>query len=195
VSSSRNTVIRSMHDVGAAAWFGGALAGAVALNGAAGDIADPRDRARIAADGWARWAPVAATAIGAHVVGGAGLVLANRGRVANQRGTTVNTAAKTAVTLAAVATTAYSGMLGARLARTGAAEPVESGAVPGADTTDDVAGLQQRLRVLQWAIPALTGVIVVLGAQQGEQQRPAEIVKGMAAKAAGRARRGVLRSA
>jgi hypothetical protein len=26
--------------------------------------------------------------------------------------------------------------------------------------------------VLQWAIPALTAVLVVLAAQQGEQQRP-----------------------
>lgn len=42
MSSTRSTVIRSMHDLGAAAWFGGALMGAVALNGATGDIADPR---------------------------------------------------------------------------------------------------------------------------------------------------------
>ncbi|MDT5205049.1 MAG: hypothetical protein QOD34_1685, partial [Mycobacterium sp.] len=33
--STRNTVIRSLHDLGAAAWFGGSLMGAVGLNGAA----------------------------------------------------------------------------------------------------------------------------------------------------------------
>jgi hypothetical protein len=29
-------------------------------------------------------------------------------------------------------------------------------------------------RILQWVIPALTGGILILGAQQGEQQRPSE---------------------
>jgi hypothetical protein len=38
VNSSRNTVVRSMHDVGAAGWFGGSLMGAVALNGASKDV-------------------------------------------------------------------------------------------------------------------------------------------------------------
>jgi hypothetical protein len=57
VDSSRNTVIRSMHDVGAAGWFGGSLRGAIGLNGASKDVSDPAERAKIAADGWARWAP------------------------------------------------------------------------------------------------------------------------------------------
>lgn len=188
-NGNTNTLVRSMHDVGAAAWFGGALAGAVALNGASNDIADPRERARIAADGWARWAPVAATAIGAHVIGGAGLLLANRGRVAGQSGATANTVIKTAVTVAAMATTAYSGLLGAQLAGNRSDEPVEGGTIPSEQTPDDTAQLQQRLRVLQWAIPAMTAALIVLGAQQGEQQKPAEIARGMAAKAASRARR------
>ena len=33
---ARNTLSRSLHDVGLAAWFGGTLANAVALNPAAG---------------------------------------------------------------------------------------------------------------------------------------------------------------
>ena len=31
--SSRTTIARSLHDVGAAAWFGGSLMGAVGVNG------------------------------------------------------------------------------------------------------------------------------------------------------------------
>ena len=65
VNNTRNTVVRSLHDVGAAGWFGGSLMGAVALNGASKDIADPAERSKIAAAGWARWAPFAAAAIGA----------------------------------------------------------------------------------------------------------------------------------
>ena len=188
MSSNRNTVIRSLHDLGAAAWFGGSLMGAVGLNGASQDISDPTERAKVAAAGWARWAPVAAGAIGAHLIGGAGLVLANRGRVVAQSGTTANTIVKTVLTAAAMATTAYSGVLGTKIAAAGDSVPAEGGTKPSAGTPKDIANTQQQLRILQWATPALTAVIVILGAQQGEQQRPAELLQGLGRKAAKRAR-------
>ncbi|GLY17912.1 hypothetical protein LWF15_29590 [Kineosporia rhizophila] len=180
--SSRNTLIRSMHDLGAAAWLGGSLMGAVALNGAASDVENPDERVRIAADGWARWSPVSAAAIGAHLIGGAGLILANRDRVMNQSGVTSNTVIKSLVTVAAAATTAYSGFLGAKLAASGGTH-AEGATEPAADTPDELASAQSRLRALQWAIPVLTAVIVVMGAQQGEQQRPGEILDGRRKKA------------
>jgi hypothetical protein len=170
-------VIRSMHDIGAAGWFGGGLMGAIALNGASKDISDPAERARIAASGWARWAPFSAAAIGAHLIGGAGLLLAHRGRVRNQPGVATNTAVKTVLTAVALGTTAYSGLLGAKLAKA-ARVPAEGGTVPGESTPDDVAATQQQLRVLQWVTPVLTGALVVLGAQQGEQQRPGQQIRG-----------------
>jgi hypothetical protein len=179
--SDRHTLIRTMHDLGLAAWFGGSLMGAVGVNGATNDITDPRDRARIAADGWARWAPVNAAAIGAHLVGGAGLLLANRKRVAAQQGVGANTVAKTVLTGAAVAATAYSGLLGAKVAKAGQV-PAESGTKPSVLTPDDVASAQQKLRVLQWSIPVLTGTLEVLAAQQGEQQRGDQVLNGVAAK-------------
>ncbi len=172
MSSNRNTIVRSLHDVGAAGWFGGSLMGAVALNGASKDISDPAERSKIASSGWARWAPFSAVAIGAHLLGGAGLLLAHRDRVRTQAGVGANTAVKTALTLAALGTTAYSGLLGARLAK--ADVKTEGGTVPGEETPDDVARTQQQLRILQWATPVLTGALVVLGAQQGEQQRPSQ---------------------
>jgi len=174
--NSRNTVIRSLHDVGAAGWFGGSLMGAIALNGASKDISDPAERATIAADGWARWAPFAAAAIGAHLLGGGGLLLAHRDRVGRQPGVGANTAVKTALTAAALGTTAYSGLLGAKLGRA-ADVKTEGGTVPADSTPDDVARTQQRLRILQWITPVLTGALVVLGAQQGEQQRPGQRIR------------------
>src|SRR5438477_11936554 len=39
--SERNTVLRSMRDIGLAAWFGGSLMGAVGLNGAAAQGPQP----------------------------------------------------------------------------------------------------------------------------------------------------------
>jgi transaldolase len=50
---------------------------------------------------------------------------------------------------------------------------LHGGTVPGEDTPDDVARIQRRLRILQRATPVLTGVLVMLGAQQSEQERPA----------------------
>lgn len=177
MSSNRNTLVRSMHDLGAAGWFGGSLMGAVALNGASKDISNPFERAKIAADGWARWAPFSAAAIAAHVIGGAALVLSNRDRVRSQSGAGANTALKTALTAAAVGTTAYSGVLGAKLGKAGNVH-TEGGTAPSDATPDEVSGIQQRLRILQWATPIFTSALVVLGAQQGEQQRPSEQARG-----------------
>lgn len=180
--SKRNTVIRSLHDLGAAVWLGGALMGAVGLNGAAADIPDSRQRARIAADGWARWSPVNAGAIAAHLIGGLGLVVANRGRVRDQSGVTANTTIKTIVTAVAVATTAYSGLLGSQIAKAGAAS-ADGATEPDAGTPAAVATAQNRLRIMQWATPILTAAIVAMGAQQGEQQRGSQILTGLTKKA------------
>jgi hypothetical protein len=184
--SSRNTFVRSLHDLGAAAWFGGSLMGAVGVNGAADSVRDPRDRAKVAAVGWAKWAPVSAVAIGAHLIGGAGILYANRGRAKNQAGVTSNTAAKIVLTGAALGATVLSGVLGAKTAQADG-HYVEGATDPSASTPDDVAAAQQKLRYLQWALPALTGAVLVLGAQQGEQQRPGQILSGLGGTLARRA--------
>jgi len=72
---TRNTLVRSLHDVGLAAWFGGTLANAVALNAASAQPRSARDTAHVANTGWDRWTPVNAAAIGAHLVGGTGPLL------------------------------------------------------------------------------------------------------------------------
>jgi hypothetical protein len=174
MTSNRNTVIRAMHDLGGAAWFGGSLMGAIGVNGGSKDVKDPAERAAVAAAGWARWAPISAAAIGAHLVGGAGLLAANRDRVRSQQGAAANTLIKSVLTAAAIGTTVYSGILGAKIASEAGSAPVEGGTVPSESTPDKVAKLQQQQRVLQWITPALTGGILILGAQQGEQQRASE---------------------
>jgi hypothetical protein len=121
-------------------------------------------------------------AIGAHLLGGTGLVIAHRGRIGSQAGVAANSIAKTALTAAALGSTLYSGVLGAKLAAAGDAE-TEGGTIPGDETPGDIAKVQQQLRVLQWATPVLTGALVVLGAQQGEQQRPGERLRGLGQKA------------
>jgi hypothetical protein len=185
--SERNTIVRAMHDLGAAAWFGGSLMGAVGVNGAAAAVQQPGDRARVAAAGWGKWAPVNAAAIGAHLIGGGAILYANRGRAKHQTGVTSNTVTKIVVTGLALGATVASGVLGAKAAQ-GQGHPVEGATEPTAATPDDVAAAQKNLKYLQWALPVLTGTIVVLGTQQGEQQRPSQILAGVGSTLARRVR-------
>jgi hypothetical protein len=173
-----NSVARSLHDVGLAAWFGGSLMGAVGLNGASQAVDDPSQRTRVANEGWARWTPVNAAGIAAHVIGNVGILRANRARVAAQQGALAMSIAKTLVTGVAIAATAYSRVLGQRVMDAGSV-PAESGVKPGDQTPEDVATAQQQLRLLQWAIPALTGMLLAMNARMGEQQRPAEVTHGI----------------
>jgi hypothetical protein len=171
---ARNTVSRSLHDVGLSAWFGGTLANAVALNAAAGQAGDQASRGRTVNAGWDRWTPVNAAAIGAHLIGSIGQLGGNKSRVANQQGVAI---LKTAVTGAALGVTAYSRVLGKKVSQFDAV-PVESGTSPSAATPPDVAKAQKQLSALQWAIPALTGGLVVITSYAGEQQRASEVHKG-----------------
>lgn len=180
--SDRNTVIRSMHDLGLAAWFGGSLMGAIGLNGAANTVQDPTERTAIASAGWARWAPVNAAAIGIHAIGGIGLILANKGRVAGQHGVATNTVVKAALTGIAAASTAYSGYQGKVLADAGRVA-ADGAVIPGPNTPDDAAAAQQQLRIAQWVTPAVTAALIVLAAQQGEQQRAGQVLTGILSRA------------
>jgi hypothetical protein len=178
---ARNTFYRSLHDLGLAAWFGGTLANAVALNPAAAKASYASDRGSVVNTGWDKWTPVNAGAIGLHLAGGAGLLLANKGRLAGQKGVGAMTVTKTALTGAALGVTAYSRLLGREVSQQ-TDVPVDAGTEPNAQTPEKVAKAQQQLKVLQWAVPALTGTLVILGALAGEQQRGAEVAKGVRAR-------------
>ena len=173
-----NTVSRSLHDLGLATWFGGSLMGAVGLNGAAAEVEEPKQRLRVANSGWNRWTPVNLAGIAAHLAGGAVLLAANKGRLASQQGVASATVVKTVLTGAALAATAWSRALGAKLDQAGQV-PVEGGTDPSGETPEGVAKAQRQLKVLQWVIPALTGAVLVLNAQMGEQQRPAQVSGGL----------------
>ena len=181
--SERNTVVRSLNDLGLAAWFGGTLAGAVGINGAAADVPDRNQRLRVANAGWARWTPVNLVAIGAHLVGSTGLLLGNKGRTVSQKGVGGASVAKTVLTGAALAATAYSRVLAKKLQDAEPA-PVEGGTSPASDTPAEAAAAQKQLSVIQWVLPALTAAMIVVDAVHGELQRPSQSVSGILAKPA-----------
>jgi hypothetical protein len=175
--SERNTFAHFLHDAGLAAWFGGSLMGAVGVNGAAADVDDPRQRARVANSGWSRWTPINAVAIGAHLLGGAMLLKENKGRVKSQKGVLGNTNLKLALTAGALGATAYSRMLGQKVMNAGDV-PVAGGTEPLPTTPPEVAKAQKQLKALQWAIPGLTGAVLASSALHEEQQRPSQVLKG-----------------
>jgi hypothetical protein len=151
--------------------------GAIGVNGAAADVDDPRQRARVANAGWSRWTPVNALAIGAHLLGGAMLLKDNKGRAATQKGVFANTAVKLALTGGAMAATAYARYLGQKVIDAGDV-PVAGGTEPAAETPPTVEKAQKQLKTLQWAIPGLTGAVLASSALHEEQQRPAQVLKG-----------------
>ncbi|GAA3502769.1 hypothetical protein GCM10019016_098780 [Streptomyces prasinosporus] len=183
--TERNTVLRSLHDVGLAAWFGGSLMGAVGLNGAARSEGDTEQTSRrFESTGWARWTPVNAAAIAGHLVGSVGLLEANAARVAGQRGVGASSLAKTAVTTAALAVTAYSRAQGKKVERLSQA-PRQEGTEQLEQDQEEARAARRQLTVLQWAVPALTGGLIVLNALHGEQQRPWQQVLGRLQRALG----------
>jgi hypothetical protein len=175
---ARNTLSRSLHDLGLAAWFGGTLANAVALNPAAAEAGLSSRTGAVANVGWDRWTPVNAAAIGLHVAGSLGQIAGNRGRIKAQEGVGSMALTKTALTAAALGVTGYSRMLGKKVSQT-TDVPASSGTEPAQSTPPDVAAAQRQLAMLQWAVPALTGALVVVSAFAGEQQRPSEVKKGV----------------
>ncbi|CAA9380712.1 MAG: ABC-type Mn/Zn transport systems, ATPase component [uncultured Nocardioides sp.] len=181
---SEHTLSRSLHDLGLAAWFGGTLANATALNAAAAEADSPSKVGAVANVGWDRWTPVNAAAIGAHVLGSIGMLSTDLGRVSTQRGVARTVALKTGLTVAALGATAYSRSLGQRVSQQ-TEVPAASGTEPAAGTPKQVANAQRQLTVLQWVIPALTGALVVVSSHAGEQQRPENVLEGLLARARG----------
>ena len=175
---SGNLFARSLHDLSAAAWFGGSLMGAVGLNGAAGKAKDFRERTRLSSLGWKRWAPVQATAFAVHLVSLGPVLWENKTRFAQQDGVMRWTWIKTAITAAGAGVTLYSGVLGKKvdeLASQGAPGATE----PSPAASPELKKAQRKLQKLQWCLPALAGTVIVLGAKHGEMQRPTNVRRGI----------------
>ena len=177
-----NPLARSVHDLGLAAWFGGSAMGAVGLHGAAEEVADERQRARVPIGGWNRWAPIQNAGVAAHIVAAAVVTRANRGRLVGQKGVASVGLAKAGLTVAALVATAYAARLGNTIDRAGA-PPIAEATEPLPETPPEVARAQRRLGVVQWTVPALTGALVVLNAWMGEQQRPKAVAAGVVRRA------------
>ncbi len=187
----RNTLAEALHDLGVAAWFGGSLYGAAATNAATYQLDTAADRLRAANSAWARWTPINAAAIGAHLVGALGLVRATPHHVTLQSGMPRVGAVKIAFTIGALAATGYGRLLGQKVmqyeqsrasAATASTVTATGATEPGAGTPPDVAQAQKQLKVLQYAIPVLTGGIIVTHGWIAQSMRPRPILRQAAAR-------------
>lgn len=176
--ADRQTLARTVHDIGLAAWFGGSLMGAVGLNAAAAEAEEPTARLRVANAGWARWTPVNLAGIGAYLAGAGMLMAGNKGRFFAQKGVGKASAAKAALTGLALVATGYSRILGQKLMENEKV-PVQDGTTPTYDTPQEIGQIQRQLKVLQYAIPAHVAGIIALNSLMGEQQRPLQVIKGV----------------
>lgn len=124
------------------------------------------------------------TAIGAYLTASALVMAGNKSRIVGQKGVATTSAMKTSVIVAALAPTAYARSLGQKVI---SANPtrVSGGTEAAPDTPDEVADAQRKLRVLQWALPALTGTLIVLNSVMGEQQRASQVASGVAKRTRG----------
>ena len=174
-----NTIARTMHDIGLAAWFGGSLMGAAALNRAAGDVSAPEERSRVANAGWKAWTPLNLAAIAAYATGGTALIAANKGRISGQKGVAGTTIAKACLSGVALGATAYARVLGQKMIQEGDV-PVADGTTPTQRTPAEIQSAQRQLAILQWAIPVQVGALIAMGAKMGEQQRPKKVLAGLA---------------
>jgi hypothetical protein len=127
-----NTVARTLHDVGLAAWFGGSLLGATGVNGAAAVVEDPTQRLRVANTGWARWTPLNLAGIAARRQHGQDRP--DCGRAGQHR---------------------LRPGVGQEAGAAGDV-PIEGGTTPNPTTPEEVARAQRQLTALQWVIPVLT---------------------------------------
>lgn len=155
---------RIAHDIGLAAWFGGAAMGAIGLNAATREVDEPTQRIRVANAGWFRWAPMTAIAIWLHLAGVSGAMRWGRGPAPVGAGDAL-ALARTVATGVALAATVESGRSG-RQVIAGGDVPVATAVQPISDTPDDIATAMRRLRLIQWAMPLSTGAVLVLNALQ-----------------------------
>ena len=173
------TLSHAVRDIALANWFGGSLMGAVGLNGAAAAVQDPTQRNRVSSAGWRRWSPLEAASILA-VVASDTVLLANRKKhLVAQHGYGRNLAIKLSINGLAVAATAATWVLGGKTGEAGDV-PVEGATEPAAGTPQQTAQAQRGLKVLQWAVPVLTGAHIVINGLIDEQERPQAVAKGVA---------------
>lgn len=184
-SDDRHVVAQALHDLGSAAWFGGALMGVAGVDKAGADLEKPIDKIRTAGSAWQRYAPVQWAGVAAVLVCGSRLTTGSKGRLAAQEGFARAGAVKAGVSVAGAAATAfaaYTGMKVGKLAeqadRSGGFDVVDA-SQPSSRTPAELASWQKRQRASQYLVPLFSGANIVLNSYLVQSYRPGAAVRGV----------------
>ena len=190
---SSHVVAQSVHDLGAALWFGGAVMGVAGVNKSGNDLRDPLDKVRVAESAWQRFAPVEWAGIAAVLAAGSQLTRASAGRLAVQHGWARAGGTKAAVAVAGAAATAFAaysgrkiGQLTEQAAAQGRQVDVQDASTPSASTPPEIAAWQRRQRVSQYLVPLASGANIVLNAYLVQTYRPGATARGVVRTLLGR---------
>jgi hypothetical protein len=150
VSDSLANSTRAAHDVGLAAWLGGAMFGKFAHNPSLTRISSHAERGSVSNAAWNGYNAINAAGLGAAAIGWTAARFTET-KPANLSGTErALSSAKDGLMAAAVLTGIASGVQGARLAKQApdGAVPVETGSTPAPETPPKAARIQRSLGVL-----------------------------------------------
>ena len=141
---------RAAHDVGLAAWLGGAMFGKFAHNPSLLKISSRPERGSVSNAAWNGYNPINALGLGTAALGWAAAraTEASNGNLTGRE--RALSTAKDGLMASAVLTGVLNGIQGARLAGQApdGAVPVETGTKPATDTPAKAAGIQRTLAVL-----------------------------------------------
>ncbi len=141
---------RAAHDVGLAAWLGGAMFGKFAHNPSHVKISSRPERGSVSNAAWNGYNPINALGLGTAALGWAAAraTEASNGNLTGRE--RALSTAKDGLMASAVLTGVLNGIQGARLAGQApdGAVPVETGTKPATDTPAKAAGIQRSLAVL-----------------------------------------------
>ena len=150
VNDTLANTTRAAHDVGLAAWLGGAMFGKFAHNPSLEKIASHSERGSVSNAAWNGYNAVNAAGLGAAALGW-GAARLTEANASNLTGTERSLSrVKDGLMAAAVLTGVGSGVQGARLAKQGpgGAVPVLTGTKPAAETPAKAARIQRSLGIL-----------------------------------------------
>ena len=162
VSDTLANTTRAAHDVGLAAWLGGAMFGKFAHNPALRRISSRPERGAVANAAWNGYNIVNALGLGAAAAGWtASRMTETRPDRLSGRERTLSTV-KDGLMATSVATGLVNGIQGARLAKVapGGAVPVETGTKPAPDTPPEAVRIQKTLGPLS-TLNIVSGVALV----------------------------------
>ena len=187
MSKSDNiTLAQAVHDLGAALWFGGSVAGVAGFNKAGNDLPNPLDRIRVANSAWRRFGPVQWAGLAANAVAGLQLTRSSKSRLSLQQGYGRAGSVKAGITAAGALATAYAAYTGRQIGKLeeqarqqGRPLDVKDASQSSAQTPPDVAKWQKRQRVAQYLVPTLSGGNVVLGSYLARAYRPGATARGV----------------